>query len=245
MPVLCYHSVHPDWEASLSVRPEHFADQCRWMSRTRTVLPALRFAEAHVSGRLRRRTVAITFDDGFADFQQHAIPLLRTLGLPVTMFVVARTLQEAQGGATWLRPKAEVPPATLTVDQVLELQESGVDFGSHSWAHHDLRQLGEAECLRDLRESRELLADILGREVPLLAYPYGLHDSHVRRAAEKAGYRFAFTLPEGPEPQGAHAVPRAGVYRGNSLMALRFKATKWYLRARMSPHAPRRDRGGP
>lgn len=235
MSVLCYHSVDPHWEEPISVRPQHFAVQCRWLQRKRVVVPALAYAEASSSGRLRRGAVALTFDDGFADFHRHAAPLLEPRHLPATMFLVAETLQGDGGGATWLRPQPATPPATLTADQVLELQDRGVEFGSHSWAHRDLRELSEEECVRDLRDSRELLSDLLGRDVPLLAYPYGYHAAHVRRAAGRAGHRYAFTLPEGHEPQGDHAVPRVGVYRDNSVTTLRVKATSWYLSARMNP----------
>ena len=53
--------------------------------------------------------------------------------------------------------------------------------------------------MRDLKESRELLGDVLGRRVDLLAYPRGKHDEHVRAAAEKAGFSHAFGLPEEAE----------------------------------------------
>jgi len=218
----------------LAVAPPLLEAHCRWLRQARDVIPTLDYARAHVEGRLARRTVALTFDDGFADFAEHAMPLLRSYDLPVTMFLVARTLDEGHSGATWLRPQPNVAPATLSRRDVLELSDLGVEFGSHSWAHHDLRQLSESECLKDLRESRELLEDVLGRPVPLLAYPYGAHAPHVRRAAEAAGYRFSFTLPEGPEPLGPHTFPRVGLYRGNSVTALRVKSSSWYLGARMS-----------
>lgn len=112
-----------------------------------------------------------------------------------------------------------------------------MEFGSHSWAHHDLRELGEKECERDLRESRELLKDLLRVPVPLLAYPYGFHAQHVRRAAASAGHRQAPPLPASGErlPGGPAAVPRVGFYRDNSMMTFRVKARSWYLGARTNP----------
>jgi peptidoglycan/xylan/chitin deacetylase (PgdA/CDA1 family) len=134
------------------------------------------------------------------------------------------------------------PLTTLTVDQVREMQDAGVDFQSHSWAHHDLRQLSWDECVRDLRDSREFLSDLLGRRVSLLCYPRGLHDAQVRKAAEVAGYTHALALPVGPEEPGDYAVPRVGIWRGNGTLAVRVKAARPYLRVRTSEPVARNAR---
>jgi peptidoglycan/xylan/chitin deacetylase (PgdA/CDA1 family) len=101
-------------------------------------------------------------------------------------------------------------------------------------AHLDLSELSEEECLRDLRESREILSDLLGAPVTTLAYPFGRHATHVRRAAERAGYSIAFALPEGPEEEGPFSVPRTGIYRGNSLWTFRIKTSRSYASVRTS-----------
>ena len=236
MPALCYHSIDPDWNDDLAVEPETFARQCAWLVRhRRPIVPIAQLLSSSAGRRaLPVRAVALTFDDGFADFYHHAIPVLLGYHLPVTMYLVAKTLEDGAPHADWLRPQPPAAPATLTREQVLEMQDLGVEFGSHSWAHHDLRMLGEAECTRDLRESRESLEALLGHRVSTLAYPYGFHAAHVRRAAAAAGYDFALSLPEGRESTGPFAVPRVGIYRGNGIAALRVKSSRFYLSARMS-----------
>jgi len=132
---------------------------------------------------------------------------------------------------------------TLTADQVLELHRSGVHIGSHSWAHRDLTQLGYSECVRDLRESRELLEDLLRTSVPLLAYPRGRHNAVVRQAAAAAGYTHALALPQQHEQAGRYAVPRVGVFPGNTLATLRVKSSRLYLPARTHRGFPAVRRG--
>jgi peptidoglycan/xylan/chitin deacetylase (PgdA/CDA1 family) len=237
--VLCYHSVDPAWQDRLAVPPGDFARQCEWLAANRRVLDLPdAVAAADRRGRLPAGATAITFDDGYRALHEHAFPVLRRLGLPATVFLVAKTLP---GGTDvdWVteRPVPASLP-TLTLDQVLEMQDGGVRFGSHSWAHADLTTLSEAECERDLRESREALEDHLGRPVPYLAYPKGRHDDKVRRAARRAGYTHAFALPERREAPGPHAVPRAGVYPGNGLAALRVKTWRHYVGARTSRAFP-------
>lgn len=230
MTILCYHSVDPAWESPLAVRPSEFEAHCRWLARHRTVVP---LGEAVTrldrGGRLPRRLAAITFDDGFTGVLEHGLPVLADLGLPATVFLVAQTLTDEGLGPHWVRTPPSWPVTTLTRDQVLQMQEQGVDFQSHSWAHLDLVDLGYAACVDDLRRSKELLEDVLGRRVSQLAYPRGLHDPDVRRAAEKAGYSHAYSLPERRERPGPYAVPRVGVNRGNGVGVLAAKSTRSYL----------------
>ncbi len=230
MTILCYHAVDPAWAAPMSVDPADFARQADWLARHRTVLP-LREALEQLdgSGRLRRGSVALTFDDGFTSVYEHALAVLQRHRLPATVFLVAQTLTPQGREVDWVRTPPAVPLRTLTRDQVLEMQDAGIDFQSHSWAHRDLPELDPDTCEQDLRESRELLEDLLGRPVHSLAYPRGLHDEKVRAAARRAGYRHAFALPEQTEPPGPYAVPRVGVHGGNSLQTVRLKCARSYL----------------
>jgi len=233
--ILCYHSVDPAWESPLAMRPGEFEGHAAWLARRRTVVPlseAVKRLDGR--GRLPRGMAALTFDDGFTGVLEHALPAVQRHGLPMTVFLVAQTLSDEGLGAWWVRTPPAWPLTTLTVDEVLHLRDLGVDFQSHSWAHRDLPELDEDACDRDLRQSREFLQDLLHAPVPFLAYPRGLHDEGVRRAARRAGYSHGFALPEGPERVDEYAVPRVGIYRGNPSWTLAAKAHPRYLDVRHS-----------
>lgn len=239
MAILCYHAVDPFWVSPMSVTPAAFREHCEWIVRHKEVLDLPQaLARLDRKGRLPAGSVALTFDDGFASLYEHAWPILREFNLPVTVFLVAQTLTDGGQKVDWVRTPPPYPLETLTRDQVREMQTSGVRFASHSYAHRDLPGLTEHECLEDLRASRLLLEEIVGASVRYLAYPRGLHDHRVRRAAARAGFTHAFSLPEGPEPTGPQAIPRVGVHHGNGLLTLRVKARPAYLAARMSPVQP-------
>jgi peptidoglycan/xylan/chitin deacetylase (PgdA/CDA1 family) len=244
MTILCYHSVHADWTSPLAVAPEDFIAQAGWISRRRSVVPVqTAIARMSRSGRLPAGMTALSFDDGFVDNFETAAPILARWRLPWTLFVVAQTL--APGGQTvdWVDTPPPWTLRTLTPDQVLDLHRAGVHIGSHSWAHRDLTQLEYAECVRDLRDSRELLEDLLRTRVPLLAYPRGRHNALVRRAAAAAGYTHALALPQQHEVPGRYAVPRVGVFPGNTLATLRLKSSRAYLPLRTHPAFPAARRG--
>lgn len=230
MTLLCYHAVDPDWRSSLAVSPDAFDEQCSWLASHRQVLDLPdTLGRLDGAGRLPRGTVALTFDDGFASVYEHAFPVLLRHRLPATVFLVAETLTPEGRAVDWVVPAPKTPPPTLTVDQVLEMQDAGVRFASHSWAHRDLTAMDGRECEDDLRRSREFLSDLLRSRVTVLAYPRGLHDETVRRAAAQAGYSHAFGLPEGREPFGRYAVPRVGIYPDDGAAAFRTKLFSWYL----------------
>lgn len=238
--ILCYHAVERGWDCPLAVTPEDFEAQCAWLAANRNVVP-LTEALANVDdrGRLPAGMTAITFDDGFASTYEEAFPILRRHGLPMTLFIVAETLTPDGREVDWVTTPPPYPLRTVTLEQIEEMRASGlVEIQSHSWAHHDLPELSEDACREDLSRSRDLLEDLLDQPIDLLAYPRGLHDDKVRRAAAAAGYRASFSLPRGPEPVGPQAVPRVGVWPGNSLATLRVKTSRWYLPFRMSPLFP-------
>lgn len=233
MTILCYHSIDANWDSPLAVTPEAFERHCEWLARNRTVVDldtAVSLIDG--SGRLPRGSAAVTFDDGLSQVFDRAFPLLRRWGIPTTVFLVAATLSDEQQSVDWVDDPSPTPLSTLTREQVLEMQEAGVRFGSHSHRHADLTTLGEEEAERDLRRSREILEDVLRAPVRHVAYPRGRHDQPVRRAAARAGFSHGFSLPEVREKAGAMAVPRIGVYRGNGSMTLRAKASSPYLRLR-------------
>lgn len=235
MTILCYHSVHPTWTSRLAVTPDDFARHCNWLARRRRVLPladALPLLDRN--GRGPRGSVVLTFDDGFSDNYEHALPVLTRHRLPATVFLVAQTLTPEGRRVDWVDTPPPEPQrlTTLTRDQVLEMRAAGVDFQSHSYAHRTLTELGEAECVADLRNSREVLEDLLHGPVTLLAYPRGRHDERVRRAAGKAGYSHAFALPTDRERPGRYAIPRVGIYSGNGVGTVRVKLAPSYLQLR-------------
>lgn len=234
MSILCYHAVQPGWTAPMSVEPSTFAAHARWLAEHRTVLPldvALR--RLTPGWRLPRREVALTFDDGLATVLAHAAPELRRWRLPATVFLVARTLTAEHVAVDWVDRPPDTPLRTLDAAEVAQLQDDGVEFQSHSYAHADLTTLSYEDCVADLRRSREVLEDLLRRPVTVLAYPRGRHNADVRAAAARAGYEHALALPEVAEEPGPYAVPRVGVYHDNGLLALRVKTRPAYLPLRL------------
>lgn len=236
---MCYHSVQPGWASPLNTEPNVFERHSSWFSRHRSVVPlAQGVSLLDRRGRLPRGCASLTFDDGFAALHQHAFPILLRHRLPATVFLVAETLTARGRPVDWVDTPPPYPLTTLSPDQVLEMAEAGVDFQSHSYSHLDLTALSFDACVQDLRRSREVLEDLLGRRVQQLAYPRGRNNETVRKAAAAAGFQHSFTLPEAHEPVDEHGLPRVGIYQGNGVATVKVKCSRPYLPLRTSAVFP-------
>jgi peptidoglycan/xylan/chitin deacetylase (PgdA/CDA1 family) len=145
-------------------------------------------------------TAVLTFDDGWLDGLTVAAPLLRRLGVAATFYVCPGMWggqhPDVRGRAGRL----------LDQEQARELHQLGMELGSHTMTHPDLRRLGDAELADELARSKAEIEALTGRPCRTLAYPFGLFDERVERAAADAGYELAFAWQ--PRPWRALSAPR-------------------------------------
>ena len=145
-------------------------------------------------------TAVLTFDDGWRDALEAVAPVLGELDARGSFYVCpgwwGGRHPELGGTAGALLGEAEVA----------ELARLGLEIGSHSMSHRDLRALDDAALEADLRDSKEAIEATTGRRCRTFAYPFGLHNERVAAAVENAGYELA--LSWGPGPWRPFAVPR-------------------------------------
>ncbi|MFR9776602.1 polysaccharide deacetylase family protein [Micromonospora sp. MS34] len=187
VPVLCYHSVGDvprDDTLRWSVSPGDFDEQMALIrERDHTPMTVSDYAAVlRGAAPLPPRPVLITFDDGFPDLAETALPVLLRHRLTATAYVIVARVGTA--------PSPHGDPS-LDWDQLRELRSHGVEIGSHSWRHRALDCLGPAGLHQEVAASRQLLEDRMGASVRSFAYPYGYHSNAVRTAVRAAGYSSA------------------------------------------------------
>jgi len=223
--VLMYHSVaQVDEDPYLvTVSPARFEQQMRWLRRR-----GLRGASV---GELRRARaagagsglVALTFDDGYADFAEHALPVLQSCGFSATVFVIAGRLG---GDNAW--DAAGPRKALLTAGQIRQVADAGIEIGSHGLRHVPLPQATGAALSREIGESRAILRDLSGQEVPGFCYPYGDVDGRVVAGVRAAGYDYGCAIWPS-EHTGPHALPRTYIGDADSAPRLWAKGLRHWL----------------
>lgn len=240
---LCYHSVTEDGPPFLSLTPRTFESQLRilaaggYASGTRADLDLL--ADGGAAG----RRAFLTFDDGFADTVETALPMMSARGFTGLVFPLARHL-DSGAPLAWPEVAGEAArrPGLMRStdwDGVGRLVEAGWEVGSHGITHAHLPSLSDEALAQELLDSRRLLEERLGRRCDLLAYPFGDWDERVARAAASAGYAYAFSLPFGEQTRASRmSVPRVMVDDRDDSWRFRAKLTAPGRSALLSPLRP-------
>jgi peptidoglycan/xylan/chitin deacetylase (PgdA/CDA1 family) len=148
-------------------------------------------AGAHQTG---RSPVVLTFDDGYVDNFENALPILQEFGFTGAVFPVL----DLSRRTNWWNSFSALSAPLMSPQQVRAMEDAGMEFGSHSLNHHSLPLLTDSELAEELMRSREVLASIVERPLPVLAYPYGDVDQRVKRAVQRAGYAAALAVNSGP-----------------------------------------------
>ncbi|WP_180170463.1 polysaccharide deacetylase family protein [Acinetobacter sp. YH12027] len=201
--VLMYHMVREHIDGAkfnkLRVKPEEFEKQVAWMK-----AEGFHFVTMHELqqnwGQHPEKTVAITFDDGYLDNLENAYPILEKYQAKATIYVVVdrhdrdwSTYKKAHHNSGELAREPK-----LNDEQVRFLAQSGiVEIGSHTLTHANLDKLNDAECLKELDESKQALENLILKPVESFAYPFGIYSERDVRLAEQAGYSNAVTTKEG------------------------------------------------
>lgn len=163
-----------------------------------------------------RRSVVITFDDGYVDNYKYLFPILKQHQVKATCFITNRGSADS---------------AFLTPEQVREMYASGlVEFGGHTVAHSVLDTLTLEEAEVAIRENVKWLTEVLGVAPVSFAYPCGGYNDAIVDLVKAAGYRYAFTMhkrmrPVAPAPYHIHRqiIPRDKTPLQNYLLATRGK----------------------
>lgn len=185
--ILTYHSISDCRTDRWSIAPQQFEHHMRLLRASQSRVVSL----DELAGQIQRglglaRMVAITFDDGYCDFLEHALPILRDNGLPATVFVPVAALGRV---SCWSRLAPDAPIMDST--QVEQVLRQGFAIGSHSLTHRRLPTLSEAETLDEIDGSRQWLQESLGLDSIAFAYPFGDFGRREVQMVQAAGYRCA------------------------------------------------------
>jgi peptidoglycan/xylan/chitin deacetylase (PgdA/CDA1 family) len=176
IPILMYHRVphaddcttHPYYCTNTTTQA--FSAQMRFLHergyRTVSVTEAYRQAQ---TGLPARKLMAITFDDGYQDFYTNAFPILNRYGYSATMFLPTAYIGDA--------PRRFKDVECLTWSQVRELRRAGVEFGSHTVTHPQLRDVSEERLRAEVAGSRQDIEQHLGEAVKTFCYPYAFPEA--------------------------------------------------------------------
>lgn len=260
--ILCYHKIEDEEDIlDMSVSTAHFEKQLKAIKKFYKILPlseAINLLKSN--GPIPSNAVVITFDDGYKSLYDKAYPIVKKLGVPITVFLIATTIDNKMGiwhdtlctaidnanrrevsfdnrtvytGDQYAKnsfkrdmvaklketnehKKNEVindlmlqlekardkenhrnNTFHLTREEIKEMSQNGVTFGSHTLTHPILNQTPTKLTKKEIIESKSILEKDLEIEIDSFAYPNGIYDNDLRNIVKEAGYRCALTLDFG------------------------------------------------
>lgn len=202
LPVLMYHKVGVPPEGSrlkkLWVSVSEFRWQLGYLKRRGYEPLTLRqVADKMEEGiALPPNGVVITFDDGYRNNFENALPVLQEFGFPATIFIVVNAVGLDN---FWHDPATETRLPMLGWKEIGSLQEAGWDIGSHTLAHPRLTRLSLDDAKKEIVHSRRILGEKLGLPPVSFAHPYGdgADNREIRRLIQEAGYQTACSVHRG------------------------------------------------
>lgn len=220
LPVLMYHHVSPQ-PGLVTCTPENFRAQMQWLAKNGwKTLSTAEFSAALATGAWPKKSVLLTFDDGYLDNWVYAHPVLAEFGLRATIFLITGWLGD--GPPRPFAGQDNAPPvpnhkqamaaagegrldaAFLRWSEVEAMRQAGTaDFHSHTHSHQRWdRSIADpaaraAALAADLAASRAMLAMRLGENSPHLCWPQGYFDAAYQRIAQEAGFSHLYTTEHG------------------------------------------------
>ncbi|MBS1805693.1 MAG: glycosyltransferase [Acidobacteria bacterium] len=198
LPILMYHNIGPlreGFDEFLNIHTEMFEQHLRWLSRNHYTPIHLSewIAWMREGTPLPPKPVLLTFDDAYRDTANFGFPLLKKFGFKGTLFVVTNHI----GGTNkWdLHLNVSEQPL-MSAEEIRTWSVRGIEIGSHSLSHPDLRTCSDDEIQFEMDESRQSLEKVACKPVLCFAYPYGYFD-HRAPAIARSTYDAALTCDLG------------------------------------------------
>ena len=224
--VLTYHRVTGDIPVELDLPFAVFEQQMHWLAANVPVMSLREAVEGLLAGDIKRPwSVVLTFDDAYEDFFTRALPLLRKLSLPATLFVPTEFIDQPDHlPLSQSHPAAVEKMRPMTWDQLREVHDEPlVQIGGHTHSHRNLDQLQAEEIRTEMTVSSRRFQQELGFVPSEFAYPRGAWNPQV--AEHIAGFCQTASIVGGAlattHNTQRYAVPRIPVRRSDGM--------KWFV----------------
>ena len=183
IPVLEYHMVadtSPEDGWAYNVPPEDFRDQLDYLREEGyTAISMLDYMKAKKGkAELPPRPVILTFDDGYESNYTTLLPILESYGMKATVYMVTNDIGL---------------PGYLTWDELRDMQERGIEIGSHTANHQPLTGMTAQERADEIHFSKLLLEWNGLPTVFSFSYPNGAYDAALPALLQENEYLAAVT----------------------------------------------------
>jgi len=210
VPILMYHHIRNYNDpkdtigTNLSVPIENFDAQIKYLKENG--YSTITFADfvAFPGKKLPEKPVIVTFDDGYDDAYTNAYRVLKNNGDVAVFYIISSFMGRDD---------------IVTVSQIKEMSDNGMEIGSHTVDHPDLTTISATKLKSELTKSKTAIEAIIGKSVISFCYPSGKNNSLVDTATKDVGYTTATTTVSGVSTTSSDkfALPRIRITATDNL----------------------------
>ena len=187
VPVLMYHHIQPETTAktlgqtSLTVDSDIFDQQMAYIAANGyTPIWANELVNALLThSQLPGKPVVITMDDGYADNDTYALPVLRKYGFKANLMLASGLVGANSDMLTW--------------DQVNDMKNNGVYITNHTWSHYSINHGPQDKIESEIDTAQNQIQQYTGQTVNIFTYPYGAFNNNAIETLQRKSYLGAFS----------------------------------------------------
>ncbi|TSC93131.1 MAG: polysaccharide deacetylase [Candidatus Berkelbacteria bacterium Licking1014_7] len=197
---------------SLSVSPTDFRAQIDYLSQNYNIIDFGDFTR----GNIPDRAVILTFDDGYQDFYDNVLPVLREYKAPATIYIITEKIGQS---------------GYLSAREILLLSKTNlITIGSHTVSHPNLSTANISNQIREISESRKTLEKITGQKIENVSFPSGKYNDETWQILKTYRFKTAVTIQEGLayKTKNLFELPRVRVSGSMSLDGLKQKLDDFF-----------------
>ena len=198
MLILMYHIISiPEAKAEIryACPPILFEKHMRYLARNFNIISMGKVLDHMMNQKpFKKKTVAVTIDDGFMDNYENAYPILKRYQIPATIFLTAGCIGKTN---QWMVERGFPERNMLNWDQIKDMSDNGISFGAHTMTHPRLSELSRDEAYKEVFESKKIIENKLKKSVVAFAYPYGLFSEESIDVIKDANFKIALSTRSG------------------------------------------------
>jgi peptidoglycan/xylan/chitin deacetylase (PgdA/CDA1 family) len=181
--ILAYHNISNDNLDLCTVAPSFFQSEMEWLAEQGYMGISLKEFYKDIE---QKDVFVLTFDDGYKDFFNTAIPILDKFNFKATIFIVSKLI----GDICYWRTK-RMQPRLLDWDEIHSIINMGHEIGSHGLYHRNYLHLSKEELEQEIAGSKKLIEKKLGIPIVSFSYPWSRYNDRILEAVKKANYEYA------------------------------------------------------
>ncbi|MGL4976554.1 MAG: polysaccharide deacetylase family protein [Cetobacterium sp.] len=175
-----------------------------------------------------KKWIMLTFDDGYKDNYENAFPILKKYQFKGIIYILDGIKYNKWDVDDRNNPEKEF--SLMNVEELLEMQKYGIEFGGHTSTHPKLAELSLENVKKEIILSKNNIENLIGKELLSFAYPYGNLNEDVKKVAQESGYQFAVATDSGSITfsDDLFEIRRVGIFPTNNLFNFKRKVSGRY-----------------